>query len=100
VKTDIEIDPALFGCGVLNEATRTICSRMARELDANIVKALERHGFPTIPEELKGRLTRAMIRGDVVETYCVDGVPIMRVWPIETTWAGHVVTASQKVLHL
>jgi uncharacterized cupin superfamily protein len=46
-----------------------------------------------------GRLTAVSYRSDRERTltYCLDGEPILRVWPVEVKLEGRILTAHRKV---
>lgn len=74
-----------------------LATRMAVELDYAILHAIQRRlGTTEVDiQGLIGRLHRHIIRGSEVETYLLDGRPLLRVYPLELTSAGSFVTARR-----
>lgn len=74
-----------------------LSSRMAVELDSAILRAIQRRlGVTEVDiQGLIGRLHRHIIRGSEVETYLLDGRPLLRVYPLELTSAGTFVSARR-----
>lgn len=74
-----------------------LATRMAIELDSAILHAIQRRlGTTEVDiQGLIGRLHRHIIRGSEVETYLLDGRPLLRVYPLELTGAGTFVTARR-----
>lgn len=71
--------------------------RMAVELDSAILHAIQRRlGVTEVDiQGLIGRLHRHIIRGSEVETYLLDGRPLLRVYPLDLKHAGSFVTARR-----
>ena len=93
---------------VIREITAILGARMASSLDDAIRKALAAHlGTNAFtPEELKDRLERVSLtswRSESPETYCCDGRPLLRVWPVELVPDDSrpmVMTAKQQIQYL
>ncbi len=74
-----------------------LASSMAIELDSAILHAIQRRlGTTEVDiQGLIGRLHRHIIRGSEVETYLLDGQPLLRVYPMDLVHAGPCMTARR-----
>lgn len=84
---------------LLKEKLGEMGRSLAKKLDDAIASALDSHlgkGAWTV-EGLAGRLTAAKGPGQNFYTYFCDGVPLLRVWPIQTSGHSTSVRATQRI---
>lgn len=89
---------------IIDQARDRLAQMAAEEFDRVIERALDAHigrGEWHV-ENLRGRLTRVSVRGQDFETYCCDGVPLVRVWPLELVWSpdGRTVSTTRRYSYL
>lgn len=79
------------------QSLESIVDRMAADMVAKADRALEdaikdHLGVGHVePADLKGRLVRVSMRGLGHDVFCIDGLPILRVWyPTFSVREGHV----------
>lgn len=86
----------------VRDATREVAKHLQADLEAALQAAIEQYlGAPiTDPEILRGRLTNVTVEGQEGETYCVDGVPVLWVGPVNMVREGDTIRGERQLQQL